>query len=179
MGFSVLCTEISKFKTMIKKSYSPIIMLFVTVLLIALTSCSQEKKYIKAETDDINTFLANNPGFDKKTSGLYYLDATVGTGIQPQTGDTAYVWYTGKFLDGTVFDTNTNTGGTILKFLVNENVMIAGFDEGVSYMKVGGKSRLVIPSSLGYGPSGYYTIPGYTALLYEVQLVKVGKTTTK
>ena len=160
---------------MIKKSYSSIILLFVTGLLIVVTSCSPEKKYVKAETDDINTFLGNNTGFEKKTSGLYYMDATVGTGVQPQTGDTAYVWYTGKFLNGTVFDTNTSTGGVLLYFPVNEARMIAGFDEGVTYMKAGGKAKFLIPSSLGYGPVGYYTIPGYTALLYEVELVKVVK----
>jgi FKBP-type peptidyl-prolyl cis-trans isomerase len=53
--------------------------------------------------------------------------------------------------------------------------MIAGFDEGITYMKAGGKAKFLVPSSLGYGPSGYYTIPGYTALLYEVELVKVSK----
>jgi FKBP-type peptidyl-prolyl cis-trans isomerase FkpA len=159
---------------MIKKSYYSFLLLLVTGLLI-ITSCNPANKYIKAENDATTAFLGSNPGFTKKTSGLYYMDVTVGTGIQPQTADTAYVWYTGKFLDGTVFDTNTNTGGTLLKFLVNENVMIAGFDEGITYMNVGGKAKLLIPSSLGYGPSGYYTIPGYTPLLYEVELVKIGK----
>ena len=163
---------------MIKKSYFSFLLLFATGLLI-ITSCNPSSKYIKAENDETTTFLGSNPGFVKQTSGLYYMDVTVGTGIQPQTSDTAYVWYTGKFLDGTVFDTNTNTGGLILEFLVNENVMIAGFDEGVSYMKAGGKAKFVVPSSLGYGAAGYYTIPGYTALLYEVELVKVGKHSAK
>jgi FKBP-type peptidyl-prolyl cis-trans isomerase len=157
---------------MIKKSYFSFILLIVSGV-ITFTSCSQDKKYSKAETDETNSFLASNPGFEKKASGLYYMDVTVGTGRQAQTNDTASVWYTGKFLDGTVFDTNTGTGGVLLKFLVNENMMIAGFDEGITYMKQGGKAKFVVPSSLGYGTSGYYTIPGYTALLYEVELVKV------
>jgi FKBP-type peptidyl-prolyl cis-trans isomerase FkpA len=160
---------------MIKKSYYSLILLFVTVLLIGITSCSPSKKYAKAENDEITSFLSSNTDFVKKPSGLYYMDVTVGTGIQPQTHDTAFVWYTGKFLDGTVFDTNTNTGGVLLYFPVNENVMIAGFDEGITYMKAGGKAKFLVPSSLGYGPGGYYSIPGYTALLYEVELVKVTK----
>jgi FKBP-type peptidyl-prolyl cis-trans isomerase FkpA len=51
--------------------------------------------------------------------------------------------------------------------------MIAGFDEAITYMSVGGKSQLIVPSSLGYGTQGYYTIAGYTPLLYDVELVKV------
>ena len=51
--------------------------------------------------------------------------------------------------------------------------LIAGFDEGITYMKEGGKATFLIPSKLAYGTSGYYTIPGYTPLLYDVQLVKV------
>ena len=159
---------------MIKKSYFSFLLLFATGLLI-ITSCNPSSKYIKAENEETTTFLGSNPGFVKQTSGLYYMDVTVGTGIQPQTHDTAFVWYTGKFLNGTVFDTNTNTGGVQLSFPVGENTMIAGFDEGITYMKAGGKAKLLVPSSLGYGPSGYYTIPGYTALLYEVELVKVSK----
>jgi FKBP-type peptidyl-prolyl cis-trans isomerase len=158
-----------------KKSYFSFILLFVTGLSIIVTSCNPSKKYVKAENDETTSFLGSNPGFEKKASGLYYMDVTVGTGIQPQTHDTAFVWYTGKFLDGKVFDTNTNTGGVLLYFPVGENVMIAGFDEGITYMKAGGKAKFLVPSSLGYGPSGYYTIPGYTALLYEVELVKVTK----
>ncbi len=160
---------------MIKKSYFSFILLFVSGLLLILTSCNPSSKYIKAEKDDTNNFLANNTGFEKKASGLYYLDETVGTGLQPQTGDTVSIWYTGQFLSGTVFDTNTNTGGKILTFLSNEGTMIAGIEEGLSYMKEGGKAKFLIPSSLGYGTGGFYTIPGYTALLFEVQLVKVSR----
>jgi FKBP-type peptidyl-prolyl cis-trans isomerase FkpA len=164
--------EFSKIKLMIKKSYFSFIFLIVTGL-IAFTSCSQEKKYMKTETDETNSFLSSNPGFEKKPSGMYYLDVTVGTGRQAQKHDTAFVWYTGKFLNGTIFDTNTGTGGVLMFFPVDEMKMITGFDEGITYMKQGGKAKFLIPSSLGYGPAGYYTIPGYTPLLYEVELVKV------
>ena len=160
---------------MIKKFYFSSILLFVSGLLIFLTSCNPASKYIKAEKDETTTFLGSNPGFEKKASGLYYLDETVGTGISPQIHDTAFVWYTGQFLDGTVFGSNTGTAGKLLYFPVNEGLMIAGFDEAVTYMKEGGKAKFLVPSSLGYGSQGYYTIPGYTALLYEVQLVKVSK----
>ena len=92
------------------------------------------------------------------------LEVLAGTGIIPVTNDTAYVKYTGKFLEGTTFDTNVGTTQKDFVFTVGENV-IAGFDEGVTYMKVGGKSTLLIPSNLAYGTQGYYIIPGYTPLI--------------
>jgi FKBP-type peptidyl-prolyl cis-trans isomerase FkpA/FKBP-type peptidyl-prolyl cis-trans isomerase FklB len=89
----------------------------------------------------------------------------------PIAHDTVHVLYTGRFLDGSQFD--TNIGGEDLVFPVSEGLTIEGFDEGITYMKEGGKATFLIPSKLGYGGSGYYSIPGYTALLYDVQLVKV------
>ena len=88
------------------------------------------------------------------------------------TDDTCYVRYTGKYLNGTTFDTNVGTNREDFVFTVGGNV-IAGLNEGVTYMKVGGKSTLLMPSSLAYGTQGYYTIPGYTPLLFEVELIKV------
>ena len=63
-----------------------------------------------------------------------------------------------------------------------EGYVIKGFDEGITYMKVGGRSLLLIPSKLAYGTSGYYTydasgnysgIPGYTPLLFDITLARV------
>ena len=153
-------------------SKSIILSLSAGFMLVAI-SCNPAKKYEKQETDAITSFITSNDGFDKKPSGLYYKDETIGTGRQPVKADTAYVWYTGKFLNGTTFDTNIGNGGVLMYFPVDEDWMIAGFDEGITYMKEGGKAQFLVPSNLGYGPNGYYTIPGYTPLLYEVQLVKV------
>ena len=74
-------------------------------------------------------------------------------------------------MNGSIFD--SNVGSTDGFFPVAEGYLIAGFDEGITYMKEGGKARFLLPSSLAYGSAGYYTIPGYTPLLYDVQLVKV------
>ena len=91
----------------------------------------------------------------------------------PVTHDSAYVKYTGKFLDGTVFDSNVGKADTLM-FLLMMDGMIAGFDEGVTYMKEGGKATLLIPSNLGLRNTGLlYHIPGYTPLLFDVELVKV------
>ncbi len=62
----------------------------------------------------------------------------------------------------------------ISTFPVAEGYLIAGFDEGISYMKEGGKATFLLPSSLAYGSAGLlYQLPGYTPLLYDVELVKV------
>ena len=68
------------------------------------------------------------------------------------TDDSAFVKYTGMFLNGTVFDSNVSSGN-LYGFIVGQN--ITGFDEGVTLMKPGGKSTLLIPSKLGYGAYRY------------------------
>jgi peptidylprolyl isomerase len=87
--------------------------------------------------------------------------------------DTVYLYYTVKLLDGTELYSNVDTDDT-LKFVVNEGYVIKGLDEGITYMKEGGQSLLLIPSKLAYGASGdYYYIGGYTPLLFEIELLRV------
>ena len=158
---------------MIKKHYLPILLFFAAVLFLSLGSCDPARKYEKAEAEAISNYLSSHSTdtFKLETCGLYYRDVVVGTGRTPATGDTAHVVYTGKFMDGTSFD--TNIGGADLIFEVNEGELISGFDEAITYMKEGGSAEFLIPSKLAYGSQGYYTIGGYTPLLYDVQLVKV------
>jgi FKBP-type peptidyl-prolyl cis-trans isomerase FkpA len=165
--------ENSKYIDMIKKVFKTSVLLMTAGFIFSLTSCDPAKKYEKREKEEINTYLSNNSsqGFEQKESGLYYAEVTPGTGAGLSTHDTAYVEYTGKFLDGNTFD--TNVGKEAFAFPVGEGYAIAGFDEGVSYMKAGGKSLFLIPSSLAYGSQGYYTIGGFTPLLFEVVLKKV------
>lgn len=145
----------------------------IAVLGLVTLSCNKEPNYADLEQENIQNFINSNPDtpFSQKESGLYYHEATAGTGEAIRVHDTAKVIYTGKFLNGGVFD--TNVGGDTLSFPVGEDKMIAGFDEGVSYMKVGGTAILLIPSSLAYGPTGYYSIPGYTPLLFNVKLARI------
>lgn len=158
---------------MIRKKNTTIILLSAFAIFILLNSCNPATKYIKEETAEIEDYLASNSNlnFVKQPSGLYYLELEAGTGRQPITSDTASVIYTGSFLDGRIFD--TNVGSSLLIRPVNEKYLIAGFDEGITLMKEGGKALLLIPSELGYGTQGYYGIPGYTPLLFDVELVAV------
>ncbi|MBK9389303.1 MAG: FKBP-type peptidyl-prolyl cis-trans isomerase [Bacteroidetes bacterium] len=158
------------------------ILLLLTGLVLTFSLSSCLKNYIRQseeeETAAIQNYLNNNPSllFELKSSGLYYLEVTSGSGLQPASHDTAYVFYTTKLLDGTIIDTNEGTTDT-LSFPVNSGYVISGFDEGVAYMKEGGKSILLIPSSLAYGSTGDYygNISGFTPLLFTVKLITVVK----
>jgi FKBP-type peptidyl-prolyl cis-trans isomerase FkpA len=159
---------------MIKKYYRPLLIIMVTGLLISLVSCNPAKKYEKDEQDAIDNYLKNSDlVFTQTASGLYYSETKAGDGLAPATHDTVYVRYTGRFLNGTVLDTNVGEGGEDFVFPLGEGYAIYGFDEAVSYMKVNGKATVVIPSSLAYGSQGYNIIPGYTPLEFELELVKV------
>jgi FKBP-type peptidyl-prolyl cis-trans isomerase len=158
--------------SMIKKVYQTAILLVVAGLLLSLGSCDPSAKYEKQEKESIADYLSNSDmSFTKQESGLYYHEVSAGTGVTPAPGDTAYVTYTGKYLDGVTFDSNVDK--TAFPFAVGTGYVIAGLDEGVTYMSVGGKSVLLIPSNLGYGSQGYYTIGGFTPLIFEVELKEV------
>lgn len=157
---------------MIRIKSAVIIPLSAVLLTISLISCDPSKKLQKQENEEIQKYLTDNINFPfvKQPSGLYILEVLAGTGISPVRTDSVYFNYTGKFLDGTIFGTNSTTG-KLLGAIVGANII--GFDEGLTKMKVGGKSTLLIPSSLAYGSRGNGYISGYTPLLFDVQLVKV------
>jgi peptidylprolyl isomerase len=109
-------------------------------------------------------------------SGLQYQDTSVGTGATAKAGDTVTVKYTGTFTDGKKFDSNVDPAfGHVepFSFRVGAGGVIKGWDEGVAGMKVGGKRKLVVPASLGYGAQDYGPIPGNSTLLFDVELVSI------
>ncbi len=108
--------------------------------------------------------------------GLKYIDLTVGTGASPATYDNASVNYTGWLTDGTKFDSSTS--GTPFLFTVGTGQVIAGWDEGIMSMKVGGKRRLMIPSALAYGDTVHGSIPAGSTLVFDNELVQVAAPVT-
>jgi len=104
----------------------------------------------------------------RSASGLYWRDLVVGTGDAAQVGDTATVGYSGWLTDGTLFDSGS------FPFIVGVGQVIAGFDEGVAGMKVGGRRKLVIPPELGYGNRANGPIPANSTLVFEIELRKLG-----
>ena len=120
-----------------------------------------------------NKESAENPdGFKTTESGLRYKTVKEGTGASPKATDTVLVHYTGRLLDGTVFDSSVERGEPI-SFPLNR--VIAGWTEGLQLMKEGGKTVFYIPSDLAYGETGTPggAIPPNAPLIFEVELLKV------
>jgi peptidylprolyl isomerase len=110
-------------------------------------------------------------------SGLQIVDTQVGTGASPQTGQTCVMHYTGWLYEngakGKKFDSSLDRGQPF-EFPIGRGRVIAGWDEGVASMKVGGKRTLIIPAKLGYGERGAGgAIPPNATLLFEVELLGV------
>lgn len=106
-------------------------------------------------------------------SGLEYRDLTVGTGAVASAGQEVRVQYVGRRLNGELFD-NSYARGATFDFELGARRVIAGWDEGVAGMQVGGRRRLSIPPDLGYGnnPPGDIIQPGDT-LIFDVELISV------
>lgn len=118
-------------------------------------------------------FLADNKKnklVQTTPSGLQYKHTQEGSGVQPDANDKVTVHYHGTLIDGTIFDSSVQRG-TPASFGLNQ--VIPGWTEGLQYMKEGGKTTFYIPSELAYGSRSQNKIPGNSALIFEVELIKV------
>lgn len=108
---------------------------------------------------------------------LKVVDEVVGTGTEAKAGDSVTVQYVGSLMNGTVFDASRSHGDQGFTFTLGAGQVIKGWDMGVAGMKVGGKRKLTIPASLAYGDQsvGGGLIPANSSLIFEVELIKVGK----
>lgn len=135
-----------------------------------------EEKMEKQAREEGERFLTENgkkEGVKTTASGLQYVVEKEGTGIQPGPEDEVTVHYTGKLLNGQVFDSSVNRGEPATFPL---NRVIPGWTEGVQLMKEGAKYTFFIPSDLAYGPQGIpNAIPPHSTLIFDVQLIKVNK----
>ena len=110
-------------------------------------------------------------------SGLKIIDTNVGTGAAPKAGQTCVMHYTGWLYQGGAkgakFDSSVDRGQPF-QFILGARQVIAGWDEGVASMRVGGKRTLIIPPELGYGARGIgNTIPPNATLIFDVELLGV------
>ena len=122
--------------------------------------------------------MAQTPGKAMTTaSGLQIIDSKVGEGATPAPGQICVVHYTGWLYQdgqkGRKFDSSLDRNAP-LEFPVGQRRVIAGWDEGVASMKVGGKRTLIIPPELGYGARGAGgIIPPNATLMFDVELLDV------
>ncbi len=135
---------------------------------------------LQAKAGEINAkagkeYLANNAkqeGVKVTPSGLQYLVVKEGNGKKPGPNDVVTVHYTGRLVDGTVFDSSVERGEPAT-FAVGQ--VIPGWVEGLQLMSEGSAYRLFIPSELAYGEHGTGPIQPNSTLIFDVQLLKVGQ----
>ncbi len=163
----------------------------VAVASLCIASCGKQKpssadtaavdslvaEVVKAPNPDMSSYGASYfeaaDGYATTPSGLKYVTAVEGTGASPSASDVVTVHYTGRLLDGTVFDSSVERGEPTSFPL---QAVIKGWTEGLQLMKVGGKTVFYIPSNLAYGEMG---TPGGPIgpnqdLIFEVELISIG-----
>lgn len=125
--------------------------------------------------DKEQKFLAENAkkaGVTQAESGLQYEIIEKGNDVVPGPVDTVWVRYKGTLIDGTVFD-ETPAEGEPVRIMLNQ--VVKGWQEGLQLIGEGGKIKLYVPSVLGYGEQGNQAIEPNSALIFDVELTKVGK----
>lgn len=115
----------------------------------------------------------NNILVEPTETGLIFIETEKGNGKMPKIGDKVRVHYTGYTLDGEKFDSSVDRGQPF-EFVLGEGRVIKGWDEGVSMMSVGGKTTLIIPSSIAYGARGAGgAIPPYATLKFDIEFIEI------
>lgn len=122
---------------------------------------------------DFLTKNKSNPKVKTTASGLQYEVLQEGDGkTKPKASDVVQVKYTGKLLDGTVFDSTDKNGGNPMD--INLGSVIRGWTEGIQLMSKGSKYRFYIPSDLAYGDNGAgAAIPAGATIIFDVELVNI------
>ena len=127
---------------------------------------------VKEDGDKFLTENALKEGVKVTESGLQYEVLKMGKGKKPAATDRVKVHYHGTLIDGTVFDSSVERGEPIVFGL---DQVIKGWTEGLQLMPVGSKFRFYIPQELGYGAQQAGSIPPYSTLIFEVELLSIEK----
>jgi FKBP-type peptidyl-prolyl cis-trans isomerase FkpA len=154
---------------------------FVTQAFKNLVDTSREQ--MKVDEELIKAFVKKNKPEARRTeNGVYYAIKKKGEGPQVSPGDTVAVYYSGKLLNGTAFDSLTT--GQPINFIVGIGQVIPGWDEGLTKLGKGDVATLIIPSPLAYGKMGIkdedaepetYIIPPNTPLIFDVEILDIKK----
>ena len=160
-----------------KSMYIWIIGITVLSAGIAFIPDNNQQKIVTETNETVQTENINTNKPKTKMTELKIEDSVVGGGTEAKAGDSVTVHYVGSLTNGTVFDASKNHGNDGFTFTLGAGQVIKGWDMGVAGMKVGGKRKLSIPSALAYGDQavGGGLIPANSDLIFEVELIKVGK----
>lgn len=149
--------------------------LLVALLLISISACQKDGNenvildYTELNENEILNYIdENNLEAVKSVSGLYYVIQEQGEGSHPAGNSDVTVKYKGFYTNGNVFDESNEEGITF-----NLQQVIAGWTEGITYFKEGGKGILLIPSRLAYGSVDTGRVPGGSVLIFEIELLEV------
>lgn len=113
----------------------------------------------------------NNINVNPTASGLYYIEQEIGNGQSPQVGNMVEVHYSIYDINNNLIESSLEYGQPI-PFVYGENQMIQGIEEAVGYMKVGGKSRIIVPSNLGFGDIKIdENLPANSTLVIDLEFV--------
>ena len=133
----------------------------------------QEAASANAKKAAMDKLKAEYPNIKSTASGLMYVIEKEGTGTIAKAGETVSVHYSGKLLDGTVFDDSYKRGEPIA-FKLGVGQVIPGWDEGIALMNKGAKYKLIIPAQLGYGSRGAGgVIPPNAMLIFDTELMDI------
>ena len=152
-----------------------ILSLSIFCIVVVISGCLKGEeacvnKTVQSEEAAILAFAsANGITAVKHSSGMYYQVISPGSGAVPTLTSTVFVRYTGKFTNGNVFDSQTNSAATGWQL----GGLIPGWQLGIPLIQKGGSIKLIIPSSLAYGCQGRGTIPANAILYFEIDLVDV------
>lgn len=145
----------------------------VALMVVGLAGCGSSCSTCEVDPADLTyaPFLGVNlANMTKTASGLYIQDLVVGQGEEVFYGDSVRVHYTGWLHDGTEFD--SSEGGEPRVFRLDSYV-IPGWREGVPGMREGGKRKLVVPPTLGYGSKGFPPIiPKNATLVFDIEVIE-------
>lgn len=134
---------------------------------------SQMKSQYKEHMEENKTFMSDNSSKDSVISlpsGLQYIILKEGNGAKPTMNDRIRVHYTGKLIDGTIFDSSYQRNEPA-EFIVGQ--VIPGWVEALQLMSVGSKWKLFIPEELAYGSRAQGAIKPYSTLIFDVELIDI------
>jgi FKBP-type peptidyl-prolyl cis-trans isomerase FkpA len=145
------------------------LLILLSAVVFLFTSCSKDKDYAALNKAEIEKYIAAKGWTAKSTaSGLYYVIDEPGSAQRPVASSTITIHYVGTLTDGTKFDSSRDSG---LPFKSALSGLIEGWKEGIPYFGKGGKGKLLLPGSLGYGSSGSGSIPGNAVTIFDIELI--------